>query len=237
MNEKELLEVIDSYQSEEYWNKVLPKRIPPIKIKKDFNIELMEFYQSLIKRTTPFVDRWEKELNLEHTCKAGCNHCCHQLVEIYDFELISILTYIKQEHLEGLLNTTLTTADYIEKNLSYSQMDIESLSDRDLLDYKMKYRELGIPCVFLKDKKCLIYAVRPTNCATYYSYGPAEKCAQIHELPIYCKSFGEMEDWIIDQIIAFIKYNRKKTPKGLDPFKIKILPIAIRDYLTSLKLE
>ena len=35
----------------------------------------------------------------------------------------------------------------------------------------------------------------------------------------------------------FIKCNNKKTPKGLDPFKIKVLPIAIRDYLTSMKLE
>ncbi|WP_068470114.1 YkgJ family cysteine cluster protein [Candidatus Protochlamydia phocaeensis] len=59
----------------------------------------------------------------------------------------------------------------IEQIAAFLQISLHEFSQRYLRRVKGKWSLLELPktydCVFLKDKKCQIYPVRPTQCRTY----------------------------------------------------------------------
>jgi Fe-S-cluster containining protein len=221
--------IMNDYNNEEYWDKITGKYVQPPKIKKDFTKEFLEWYQEVISSSYSIINQWEKSVGISHTCCQGCSHCCYHLIEIYGFELLAIMSYIEDKNLNYILNKAVDIAELIEKKFSGYE--------KDTSDYRMQYRSLSIPCIFLKNNTCLIYPVRPTSCVTYFSYGSHDGCARKGVIPKHCKSFGTMEDWIVKQISVFFEYNDNKVPHYFNPFDLKALPIAILDYMVVFNMD
>lgn len=220
------------YEDESYLDKLLSMDMEPFKIKRDFALEFVEWYRRVINRATMIINEFERETGTVHSCHEACSNCCYQAVEIYDYEALAILTYLKIKNEKGVLDNAVSIAGLIEEKLSNSPYNKDRYDEDEIISYRMKYRSLQIPCIFLKDKKCSIYPVRPTCCVTYYSYGPFEECAE-KQLPQYCISYGSVEDWIVKQIIGFIDYNYRKLPSDFNPFSIDLMSVAFKDILTG----
>lgn len=245
MAKKELypINMYEPYQTvhysddESYLDRLVSMNMQPFKIKKDFALEFTEWYRRVVNRATMIIDEWEKKSGISHTCHPECNSCCYHSVEIYNYEIFAIITHLEIIGQKEILNSAIPIADFIEKRLIISSFNKDNCDEDDIIAYKMEYRSLQIPCLFLKDRKCLIYQVRPTCCLTYYSYGPYEDCDQMHVMPKYCINHGSIEDWVVKQIIGFLDYNRRKVPVNFDPFAINILPISIRDKIIGLAVN
>lgn len=219
-----------------YWLRVSNISLDPPRVKSDFNSEFMLWYQSLITHASEYINEWENHFKAKNSCCIECNKCCYQMIDIYSYELLPILAYIKINNLQSLLVKAEPIAELLEKNM----IDLSFLSDEyadesKSIKSKMKYRLLSIPCIFLVDNKCSIYPVRPSCCATYYSYGNVKDCYNDQKLPKDCYSHKDIEDWIFGQITDFMHYNIDKLPESFKPFKANILPLAIKDYLEQNK--
>lgn len=109
------------------------------------------------------------QLHFVPSCTLSCCHCCYQLVMTPLNEGLSIAHYLLSTQ-----NTALITA-------VISQMDAQ----KDWIDNKNElystfadtWFRKQIPCIFLADKKCQIYDIRPLVCSSYFTDDPAERCA------------------------------------------------------------
>lgn len=88
-----------------------------------------------------------------HGCTAA--YCCHQSVEVCESEAIVIAQYCKENNIP-------ISRKHLQHQLSYSRDQVAAASCS--------------ACVFLKDRKCSIYPVRPATCRTYHSINPIELC-------------------------------------------------------------
>ncbi len=235
MDKIDICHICSSEESKEYWRgsglglgfKEYSLKIP--KIKKGFKKKFTKFYKQVIAEASPQIEGWEKAFGLKHVCGAGCDYCCYQSIEIYNFELIPIIKYIKSNKMEYLFKEAVRAANVIDKELPPIPFKNEGENGREVLEFKLKYRSLNMPCIFLKDKKCSIYPVRPVNCSVYFSYGKPELCGQKDIPPVDCNSFAEVEDWMLQNIIYYLEKNINKLPADFDPFGINVLPTAIRN--------
>jgi hypothetical protein len=83
-------------------------------------------------------------------CKAGCDHCCHQLVGVTPPEALAIFDHLQETHSPAELESItqrIATAHEQRKGLSSDE--------RFSPDH---------PCVFLAGGRCSIYEVRPLSC-------------------------------------------------------------------------
>jgi Fe-S-cluster containining protein len=96
-------------------------------------------------------------------CKAGCDHCCHQLVGVTPPEALAIFDHLKttrsREELASL-ESRVAAAREKTRNLS----SLERFSPEH-------------PCVFLESGRCSIYEARPLSCRGVNSLD-ADECAR-----------------------------------------------------------
>ena len=89
-------------------------------------------------------------------CKEGCFWCCHQTVAITAPEAFRIAEFLLNLEDEGLRNEL-----------------IEKAHELDGKTRGRTWREragMHAPCAFLKNQRCMIYSVRPLNCAGFTSF-------------------------------------------------------------------
>lgn len=86
---------------------------------------------------------------VEVGCRSSCSSCCHQTVHISSSEAILIALFIEKTKLKTV-------------NLDQAAARIKGLS----VDERWTS---GIPCPFLRDKNCSIYAARPEPCVSHLS--------------------------------------------------------------------
>lgn len=88
-------------------------------------------------------------------CAAGCAWCCHQQVAVSPAEAVAIARHVRR---------TLAPADLAALNGRLAALDSQtrglSVGER---------AHLKVPCAFLDDGRCTIYAVRPLRCRGVYS--------------------------------------------------------------------
>jgi hypothetical protein len=116
------------------------------------------------------------------SCKKGCAFCCRQLVPLSPPEAAIIADVV--DHLPGprkkavlaafaAASDKLTCAGLKE---TISNMYSSRTEKKVVMDTNLKYYELAIPCPFLFNGACGIYAQRPSRCREYSVLSPSENC-------------------------------------------------------------
>ena len=149
-------------------------------------------YNSLLEKTRQNAfNALENSLSTQGntiSCQTGCTHCCYHYVAVSFAHGIVIADYLYKS--KGLLKQFLdnyekwridgeSIADEIDRiridalssSMSTQQLMVETrpLSNR--------YLESHIPCPFLVDDRCSIYAVRPMACSGHHSVSSPDCCA------------------------------------------------------------
>jgi Fe-S-cluster containining protein len=196
-----------------------------------FELNFTNWYQDIIKSAELLIEKWQQKVEKIHCCNSGCSYCCHQLIEVYDFELIAIMEYIRENCLDFILDKAIHISELIESSINMSPYKYSLFNNDDKFQYKKEYRTLNTPCIFLKDNKCLIYPVRPISCLNYYCYTSVNECANPNKMPSGCMSVTYVEEWINSQVNSFLSRNKDSLPHFLSPFDLNILPIAVINHM------
>ncbi|HOQ43590.1 MAG TPA: hypothetical protein PK178_15620 [Smithellaceae bacterium] len=149
-------------------------------------------YKALVKTLTSKGERI--------TCRKGCTYCCFHYVAVPLAHGMVIVDYLhnKKESLKQFIHNyekwhhkgydISNIIDHTRIQAFSSSMPIHDIIavTRPL---SMRYLETNIPCPFLVNNSCLIYAVRPFPCSGQYSVSPPDWCspattehAVIHQL-------------------------------------------------------
>jgi len=106
-------------------------------------------------------------------CKAGCDHCCYQYVSVSALEVFGLVDVIRKDA---------ALKRYFESKIVVLQEQVEILREPDMTNYKWFDRR--VPCVFLEDHKCMVYADRPLVCRTHLVIeDSADGCRHQKDLP------------------------------------------------------
>src|SRR5262249_8293966 len=116
------------------------------------------------------------------SCKKGCGACCRQLVPLAPAEarhirdLVNELpeprrTEIRTRFAEA--RRQLEAAGLLEQLLHTDQW-----ADGERRSVGLKYFQQRIPCPFLEEESCSIYADRPIVCREYLVTSPPENCTR-----------------------------------------------------------
>ena len=120
-------------------------------------------------------------LGRQVSCQMGCAACCRQLVPITEVEARGIgrLVADMSEPRRGEIRARFAAAR--------ARLDAAGLSERlharydwttaEFREVVQDYFRQRIPCPFLEDESCSIYADRPVACREYLVTSPAELCA------------------------------------------------------------
>jgi Fe-S-cluster containining protein len=93
-------------------------------------------------------------------CRAGCDHCCHQSVSVTPPEALAVVAHLRETLApDALASFAVRLAERVERT-------------RELSTDERFSPEL--PCLFLRDGSCSIYAVRPLVCRGMNSLDAAE---------------------------------------------------------------
>jgi len=116
------------------------------------------------------------------SCTKGCGACCRQLVPIAPVEARRINAVINAlpEPRQDEIRTRFATA---YQQLAQTELLTELQAPTHWTEGQgrvvgMKYFQQNIPCPFLEEGACSIYADRPIACREYLVMSPAENCAQ-----------------------------------------------------------
>jgi Fe-S-cluster containining protein len=134
--------------------------------------------QSKIKRIVKMmrtyyrsVDKRMEEMRNDYgsPCADGCDHCCYQLVSSCIPEGLVAL--------QSVWNSRALREDFSSKMWRLAQ-EMELLSRPDASN--RKWFSMHIPCVFLKDSRCIIYEDRPLMCRAQMSAEEtSDKCKDV----------------------------------------------------------
>ncbi|MGE0826405.1 MAG: YkgJ family cysteine cluster protein [Candidatus Binatia bacterium] len=117
------------------------------------------------------------------SCKKGCGACCRQLVPIAETEahhirdVITALPEPRRTEIRARFSAAqrkLADAGLLEK----LQEPSRQWEAGESVTFGLTYFAQGIPCPFLEDGACSIYADRPIACREYLVTSPAENCAE-----------------------------------------------------------
>jgi Fe-S-cluster containining protein len=92
----------------------------------------------------------------QHACAAGCDFCCYLPVDVLTPEAFRIAAFLKRTHSPATLATLVCR-----------------LAAEGQHDFGLR------PCVFLANRRCSIYEVRPMVCRGYNSLSK-ERCEAYH---------------------------------------------------------
>jgi Fe-S-cluster containining protein len=142
--------------------------------------ELLPLAQNL---SNAIVDATVREMETRGgriSCCKGCGACCRQLVPISEVEA-RFVTALVESLPEPRRTQIKTRFDEALKRLAEACL-LEKLREPERW-YREGYREFGleyfrqkIPCPFLEDESCSIYADRPVTCREFLVTTPARNC-------------------------------------------------------------
>lgn len=95
---------------------------------------------------------------LRFSCKHDCDKCCRGepgIILISEDDIENISTYLNISQYDFINNYSRLITDFFSINFGYIKKA-----------YSIKETNSG-SCIFLKDKKCFIYQVRPLQCRAY----------------------------------------------------------------------
>lgn len=148
-------------------------------------VEVLPAIQRLQNELVSAAEREAAREGRAISCRAGCGACCRQPVPLSDVEAEALLGVIDRlpparqatvrqrlADAEARLEAT-GLAEQLRRmgESGEDSPDVRSLADR--------YFRLGIPCPFLENEACSIYAERPIPCRAYVVTTPSALCADV----------------------------------------------------------
>ena len=104
------------------------------------------------------------------TCKTGCAHCCMLPATATIPEMVPVVEYLASRCDWNQRKPAL------ERELTHQLTEFAGVNVLDP-DERKRFFTRQLPCTFLKDKHCEIYAVRPTVCRYHMVVSPPDNCA------------------------------------------------------------
>lgn len=124
----------------------------------------VELARSVMASTSNLADGFLARAPAESVaCKAGCDHCCHQLVGVTPPEALAILSYLRATRSRDELAS-------LASRVTAAREKTRGLSSRERFSPDH-------PCVFLEAGRCSIYEARPLSCRGVNSLDAGE-CAK-----------------------------------------------------------
>ncbi len=159
--------------------------------------ELLPLVQTVADAVVNASIKAVEESGKKISCKKGCAACCRQLVAISVVEAQSLAELVAAMPPE---RQAVIRARF---DLAVRRLEDDALLDRNetrgdraprikdcgsreasLQELAWRYFRLQIPCPFLENESCSIYADRPMVCREYHVTSPAERCAKLFEQPV-----------------------------------------------------
>lgn len=123
-----------------------------------------------------------KAMGKPPSCHEGCGACCRQPVPITPVEARAIAEWIEDQpqQRQSVLRERFrhAAARLEETGIAQGFRHPGSASNRETIhELGLRYFELGIPCPFLEEERCMIHEIRPLRCREYLVVSPAQHCA------------------------------------------------------------
>lgn len=144
--------------------------------------DMLPLAQSFSDAVVNAVVKTNEENGQKISCTKGCGACCRQLVPVTETEARHVRTVV--EHLPEPRRTTVRArfADarqHLEKSGVWNKLlHPEAIPLNTKQAFALQYFFQGIPCPFLEDESCSIYADRPLVCREYLVTSAVEHCAR-----------------------------------------------------------
>lgn len=121
---------------------------------------IQKLYQDIDTKLAAHIEKGAAEHG-----EVSCRHCtepacCRQKVSVSVAEMLPIARYLK--------NNDFDTPELRER--------LRALGERMEGSPTAAWLDEYVPCVFLKNKRCTIYPVRPVRCRTYWVVSPPKLC-------------------------------------------------------------
>src|SRR5438132_7183292 len=151
---------------------------------------LLPMVQALTDSVVGAAVKTTEEQGQTISCQKGCGACCRQLVPIAEVEARRIREVV-DEMPEPRRSTVLARFAQARDRLHDAGL-LDKLSQPSLLaegelrSIGLDYFRQGIPCPFLEEESCSIYADRPLACREYLVTSPAEHCADPSPEAVRC---------------------------------------------------
>jgi Fe-S-cluster containining protein len=145
--------------------------------------DLLPLAQSFSDAVVKAVVKTNEEARQKISCTKGCGACCRQLVPITETEARHIRTVVESlpEPRRTAVRTRFAEArQRLEKSGGLEQLlHPEEIPLDKKQAFALQYFFQGIPCPFLEDESCSIYADRPLVCREYLVTSAVEHCARL----------------------------------------------------------
>ena len=124
------------------------------------------------------------------SCQKGCGACCRQLVPISEAEAYHIGELVERLPEPRRLDIQDRFAEAHRRleaaGLLEALLHPEQWTEGQGQPFGLQYFRQGIPCPFLEQESCSIYADRPLACREYLVTSPAEHCASPTAATVQC---------------------------------------------------
>lgn len=123
------------------------------------------------------------------TCKEGCSHCCKLPATATVPEMVPVVEHLARRPDWERRRPTLERA--LTRHLvEFSSVDV--LDERE----RVAFFKRQLACVFLKDDRCQIYALRPAVCRYHMVVSPPGNCEGPEPKPIAMVDLRQIEQAI-----------------------------------------
>jgi Fe-S-cluster containining protein len=115
------------------------------------------------------------------SCKKGCGACCRPIIPLSEVEARHIGRLVEElpepRRTEVRARFERARERLAEAGLLSKLENPQSFLESEIDSFGLVYFHLGIPCPFLEEESCSIYADRPIVCREYLVTSPAANCA------------------------------------------------------------
>jgi Fe-S-cluster containining protein len=142
--------------------------------------EMIRVFQALTDVFVESAIRTVKAAGRSISCRAHCGACCRQLVAITETDAHHIKRFVDalpQPRRDEILARFAAARQRLEEaGLLDEVRNTRPSTTAAALPLIKRYFDLQIPCPFLEEESCSIYADRPVVCREYLVCSPAENC-------------------------------------------------------------
>lgn len=144
---------------------------------------LLPALQTLANTVVDGVEQDAASHGVEISCKKGCGACCRQPVPVSQAEA-RMLAQVVEDMPEPRRSEVKARFDAALERLRDSGLferavNFQNFGTEERLAMVREYFNLGIPCPFLEQESCSIYADRPLICREYVVVSSPRHCAKL----------------------------------------------------------